>query len=66
MCRSDDPGKPKDDRAGKRSVDEFKDMFATPAPGLDELLNDPIVRGRIGEWISLATNRATRRPRPRR
>ena len=59
MCRptNSDPG---DDR-----LDDFKDLFETPAPSLDELCADPIVRARIGEWVSLAMSRATHRRRPR-
>ena len=44
-------------------MDQFKDMFASLPPSFDELLEDPTVRGRIGEWISMAMSRATRRRR---
>jgi hypothetical protein len=54
-------------RTGDEHADDFEDLFATRAPSIDELSDDPEVRLRIGEWISLAMNRATlrRRRRPR-
>ena len=51
MCRP--INRPGDERAG---VDDLEDLFATRAPSIDELSNDPEVRLRIGEWISLAMN----------
>jgi len=51
--------------AGDEKIDDFKDLFDIPAPSLDELSSDPLVRARIGEWISLAMNRAAHRRRPR-
>jgi hypothetical protein len=53
-------------RPGNERGDDLKDLFATRAPSIDELSNDPEVRLRIGEWISLAMNRATLRRRRRR
>jgi hypothetical protein len=47
-------------------IDDLDDLFATRAPSIDELSTDPEVRLRIGEWISLAMNRATLRRRRRR
>jgi len=61
MCRP--MNRPGDERVG---VDDLEDLFATRAPSIDELSNDPEVRLRIGEWISLAMNRATLRRRRRR
>ena len=59
MCRTGD-------RPGYERVDDLDDLFATRAPSIDELSADPEVRLRIGEWISLAMNRATLRRRRRR
>jgi hypothetical protein len=53
-------------RLGDERVDDLDDLFATRAPSIDELSTDPEVRLRIGEWISLAMNRATLRRRRRR
>ena len=53
-------------RPGNKRVEDLKDLFATRAPSIDELSDDPEVRLRIGEWISLAMNRATLRRRRRR
>jgi hypothetical protein len=66
MCRSNDREKQDHDRTEKQPTAELKDLFAIPPTSLDELFDDPTVRRRIGEWISLAMNRATRRPHPRR
>jgi hypothetical protein len=66
MCPWNDRAKQEPDRARKQPAEEFEDLFANPPPSLDELFDDPIVRLRIGEWISLAMNRTTRRPRRRR
>ena len=41
-------------------------LFAYPPLPLEELFDDPIVRKRIGELISLAANRPRRRRRRRR
>jgi hypothetical protein len=41
-------------------------LFAYPPLPLKELFDDPIVRKRIGEVISLAANRPRRRRRHRR
>jgi len=57
--------RPTNKEAGEDDFDDFKDLFETPVPSLDELSADPNVRARIGEWISLAMNRATHRRRPR-
>jgi len=48
-------------------VDDFvlEDLFASPPPRLDELFDDPIVRRRVGELISMAMNRSARLPRRR-
>jgi hypothetical protein len=61
MCRP--IKRPGDERVG---VDDLEDLFATRAPSIDDLSSDPEVRLRIGEWISLAMNRATLRRRRRR
>ncbi len=53
-------------RPERVGVDDLEDLFATRAPTIDELSNDPEVRLRIGEWISLAMNWATLRRRRRR
>jgi hypothetical protein len=53
-------------RPGYERVDDLEDLFATRAPSIDELSDDPEVRLRIGEWISLAMSRATLRRRRRR
>ena len=60
MCRA------KNSDAGVESMDDFKDLFETPAPSLDDPLTDPVIRARIGEWISLAMSRTTHRPRRHR
>ena len=59
MCR-------KISRPGDERIDDLEDLFATRAPSIDELSTDPEARLRIGEWISLAMNRATLRRRRRR
>ena len=56
----------KNSDAGVESMDDFKDLFETPAPSLDDPSTDPVIRGRIGEWISLAMSRTTHRRRGRR
>jgi hypothetical protein len=66
MCPSNGREKQEPDRARKQPVDEFENLFAIPPPSLDDLFDDPTVRWRIGEWINLAMNRTTRRPRRRR
>jgi hypothetical protein len=52
-------------RPGSERVDDLEDLFATRAPSIDELSDDPKVRQRIGEWISLAMSQATLRRRRR-
>jgi hypothetical protein len=47
-------------------VDELEQLIAVPPPSIDDLFDDPLVRRRIGEWISLAMNRVTRVRRRRR
>ena len=47
-------------------VGELEKLLAVPSPCIDDLFDDPVVRWRIGEWISLAMNRATRGRRGRR
>ena len=47
-------------------VDELERLLAVPSPSVDDLFDDPLVRWRIGEWISLAMNRAIRARRRRR
>src|SRR5471030_241099 len=51
MCRA------KNSDAGVESMDDFKDLFETPAPSLDDPSTDPVTRARIWEWISLAMSR---------
>jgi hypothetical protein len=58
--------RPTKNEAREESCDDFKDLFETPTPSLDELSEDPAVRARIGEWVSLAMSRAALRRRPRR
>jgi hypothetical protein len=43
-----------------------KNLFASPPLSLEQLFDDPIVRKRIGELISVAAKRPRRRRRHRR
>jgi hypothetical protein len=46
---------------------ELEKLLASPSPSIDDLFDDPVLRSRIGVWISLAMTRATRiRQRRRR
>jgi hypothetical protein len=65
MCPSNDREKQEPEQAPKQPSEELESLLANPPPALDELFDDPTVRWRIGEWISLAMNRTTRRPRRR-
>jgi hypothetical protein len=47
-------------------ADELEKLLASPPPSIDDLFHDPAVRGRIGVWLSLVMNRATRARRRRR
>ena len=46
--------------------DSIEKLFASPPLSLDRLFDDPMVRKRIGEIISLAASRPSRLPRRRR
>jgi hypothetical protein len=60
MCRTKE-NRPRniENRPSNERIDDFDGLFAAPAPSIDELSADPMVRVRLGEWISLAMNRAT-------
>ncbi len=52
------------------AADEIDDdfierLFASPPPRLDQLFDDPAVRARVGQLISLAMSRSARLRRPR-
>lgn len=47
------------------AADEIADLLAGPAPTLEDLFGDPVVRKRVGEWISQAMNRPRRGKRRR-
>jgi hypothetical protein len=50
--------------ARKERLKEIEGLLEVPAPpSVDEIFEDPAARSRIGEWISLSMNRATRRRR---
>jgi hypothetical protein len=53
-------------RAGTESLDGIEELLAIPPLSIDDLFDDPTVRCRIGEWISLAMSRAARGRQARR
>ena len=58
-------GNPDRDYSANSSVnDMIENLFVSPPLGLDKLFDDPIVRKRIGEMISLAMSRPPRRSLP--
>ena len=63
MSRDKDPTNNIDDDA---LADELEKLLASPPPSMTDLFDDPVLRDRIGVWISLAMTRATRARRRRR
>jgi hypothetical protein len=63
VSRDKDPTNNIDDDA---LADELEKLLASPPPSMDDLFDDPVLRGRIGVWISLAMTRATHARRRRR
>jgi len=54
------------DGARRERPKRVEDLFSLPPPSIDDLFEDPLVRSRIGEWISLVMNRAAGGKRARR
>jgi len=65
VARDRDTKKVKDG-ARRERPERVEDLFSLPPPSIDDLFEDPLVRSRIGEWISLAMNRAAGGKRGRR